>query len=304
MNKILITGATGFVGKNLIPRLYDSHLKTSLVSLLNLDNNNAAAMYNKYAEIINIDLSDKNYKKKIKDFNPDIVLHMASYLTSKDDEESIKKLIDANIEFGTNVLDSLTGTNVRYFINIGTFAEYLYNDGNLTSAYLYAAMKTAFRFIIDYYSRKLGFSFINIIPYTIYGGHDTQKKVIDYIISSLDAKEAVGMSGGEQILDFIHVFDVADFLIELLLNINKIKEHKIEFYVGTGKGTTIRELAEIIEKIFNKTVNIKWGALKYRPMDVMQAIAHTATAKEKLNWKAKISLEEGIQLLKKERYSE
>lgn len=296
--KVLITGATGFVGRNLLPRLLSASEVSCELALLNFDQENALQMYQGYQNIRQIDLLQPEYPQHIIDFNPDIVLHMASFLTSRDDEEILDRLIQANILFGTRLLHTLQNTSFRYFINIGTFAEYLKNDGVFDSAYLYAATKTAFRSIIHYYQQKTGFQWINVIPYTIYGGQDSQKKVIDYILSSLDAEEDIKMSPGEQQLDFIHVFDVADFFIRLFEKIESIKMEYIQFELGTGVGTTIRDLARIIEAVYQKNAHIQWGGLPYRARDVMRAIANTANLTDILNWTPGISLQQGIRMIK------
>lgn len=298
MKKILITGATGFVGRNLVPALKADGLDSMRLCLLSRDKAKAEELFGACGVIQHIGLDQSDYKTMVRQFNPDIVLHLASFLTSKDDEESILRLIDANIGFGTQLLDALTGTDVSYFINTGSFAEYRMGKGVKSSASLYAATKTAFRSILDYYSAKLGFTWINVIPYTIYGHGDTQKKVLDYIISALDAREPVKMSGGEQILDFIHVSDVEAFLLLLIKEINKFKDSGVEFHLGTGKGTSIRSLAKVVEEIFGQKANISWGALDYRPLDIMYAVADILPLQKMLDWTPVVTLEEGIVRMK------
>lgn len=298
--KILITGATGMVGKKLIQHLVNLKLKDNEIAVVIRDIEKFQLLFGEYGHIECINLSKIDYKEDIKRFNPEVVIHLASYLTSKDDEESIEQILDSNIKFGTNILNALQDTQIKYFINVGTFAEYLYNDGELISAYLYAASKTAFRSILKYYSGKIGFRWINVIPYTIYGGDDAQKKVLDYIISSLNTDKKIPMSGGEQKLDFIHIDDVVDFFVTLIEKIDLIKQDYVEFHLGTGKSTSLKELGEIVEWTFDKPININWGKLPYRERDVMQAIAHTSKNKEILNWEAQIDIKSGVRRMNKE----
>ena len=101
------------------------------------------------------------------------------------------------------------------------------------------------------------------------------------------------MTLGEQILDFIHIDDVCDFIIKLLFHDKKIP-NKQEFFLGTGKGTTIRELSKILELKYNKKCNINWGKLEYRPNDIMYAVAPIGNNLKYLNWKASIFLGEKL----------
>jgi len=292
--KILITGATGYIGSKLVLNFLDKFKDSSIAILIRNQEKCHKLFKNSVNEIEIINIHDLDYKDKINDFSPEIVIHLASYLTSKNDEEAIKNILNSNIKFGVHLLDALKNSNVKYFLNVGTFAEYFYSDGNLDSAYLYSASKTAFRSFLQYYQSISDFKWINIIPYTIYGGLHNHKKVIDLIIDSLEAENSISMTSGEQKLDFINIRDVLKFFDNLLDNINNIDSNFIEFHLGTGTGTKIKELAGKIETIYGKKANIDWGTKSYREKDIMHAIAPIQKAKDLLGWEPTINLDEGI----------
>ena len=82
------------------------------------------------------------------------------------------------------------------------------------------------------------------------------------------------MSGGEQILDFIHVDDVVSCIKYIVSNSQRfIEEPTSEYHLGSGKGTSLRELAQMLEKKYKRNCHIAWGALPYRERDVMYAVA-------------------------------
>lgn len=285
--RILITGATGFVGKYLLNELVNSKYELILLTRKNVIKIEAS-------NISYINLTNSNWKELIHLAQPDVVLHLASYLTSSDDEESIKNLIDANLLFGSDLLNALSRTNIKYFINTGTFAEYNSNKSIPEPAYLYAATKTAFRSILKYYQSVIGFKTINIIPYTIYGGIDTNKKLIDIIYSSTESTDAIKMSPGEQVLDFIHIDDVVNFYKNLFINLHHFKNKYTEYHLGTGIGTTPRRIAEIIQKITGKRTQIEWGGLPYRTRDTMHSVALNKKSSSVFDWKPTINISEGI----------
>lgn len=280
---ILITGATGFVGQNLIPILQENNEISNIILIVR--NKEKAKKLFTSKKITILTLEENN---ELTNFNIEKVIHLATFSTSRDDKEVIEKLIDSNLKYGTQLLDYLRNIKIKEFINFGTFAEYRFGE-KLESAYLYSATKTAFRIILDYFSKLNNFNYYNVIPYTIYGGKDTQKKVIDYIKESFEKE--VEMTKGEQILDFIHVEDVCDFILNLLLN-KKFIPNGTNFYLGTGKGTSIRELSKILEEKYEKKCNIKWGALEYRLNDIMYAVAPIGNNLRYLNWKSKIRIED------------
>jgi len=289
--KILVTGATGFVGKHLIQKLRDFDVRF-VVRNINTE-------YSKDRQIVYNDEKLDVFQKDVKSYNPKIVIHLASYLTSSDNISSIKNIVDSNILFTSILLESLKSTDLELFINTGTFAEYYYNDGKENPAYFYSASKIAIKPIIKYFKNIQGFKTINIIPYTIYGGKSKSKKVIDYILDSLDSKLYLEMTNGEQILDFIHIEDVTDFYVHCVNNINLLKDEE-DYHLGTGKGTSIKGLSNIIEDLTNKKANINWGSKEYRTLDIMRAIAPIYKLEKELNWKPKVSIEDGIKKILEE----
>jgi len=295
---ILITGATGFVGKKLAEKCLQNKFN---VAILVRNKKKARHLFGKRCRIILYSKRSESYKYKINKFNPKIVVHLASHLTSSDNKEALQRLLEANIEFTSFLLDSLRDTDVKYFINTGSFSEYYLNNKKLDPAYLYSATKSASRNIIDYYSKILNFTYVNVIPYTIYGLDDSSKKAIDYIIDSLDRRNPIDMTGGSQVLDFIYIDDVVDFYLTLINKIENIHFNSKDYYLGTHRGTSIKSIAKMIENISGKKANINWGKLQYRPRDILHAVASIDRIKKDFNWEPKITLEQGLLIVLKEK---
>lgn len=290
--KILVTGSTGFVGRHLVPKLLKA--KHNIFEIT-IDQNLSFELYgNETRKYLHYPDDQEGLIEAVKEFNPEIVIHLASFLTSMDDYYTLTKLLDTNISFFCQILDATKDCDIQLFVNTGTFAEYSKGDGKFDPAYLYSATKTASRSFLDYYSKVYKFKQATVVPYTIYGGIDTQKKIIDIIYESLDSKTPIDLSPGEQLLDFIHVDDVANFYCYLIDNIEKL-EQKTNFQLGTGIGTTLKQLATIIEKVTGKKTNINWGGKPYRPADVMYAVADISNQFNLFNWNSEIELLVGIE---------
>lgn len=296
--KVLLTGITGFVGQNLLPMICKEVPDAEIMTLNipgDLDKAKEMYPYNNCRHILSTDMD------AVKIFNPEIVIHLATVTTPRNDTEIIKPMLTANIEFGVLLLDALKDCSaLKLFVNTGSFAEYRYGPSQINDAYLYTATKSAFRHFVNYYSQLCGFKYITVVPYTIYGGKPTVKRLMDYIIESIDSKESVKMTKGEQILDFTHVSDLADFYTHILKHKELFYDlnNGEEFHIGTGKGTSIRELASIIETVYQKKCNILWGGLPYRERDTMHAVAPISKNISLVNWKAKIGIEDGIKMIK------
>jgi CDP-paratose synthetase len=290
--KVLITGATGSIGKELVKKLYSKDYTIVLI-VRNVEKATSAYL-NTPNNISVISILDNDWVNKVTEFSPEIVVHLAAFLTSRDDQEVIPNLVASNITFGTQLLQALKGTEARLFINTGTFAEYFYGDGQHNPSYLYSATKTAFHSILGYYQQLTNFSVVNVIPYTVYGQPDTQPKIIDIIYNSFFSDTPVNMSGGQQTLDFIHIADVVDFYCLLIEQKQAVEEKWEDYHLGTGRGTTLREVAQLLSTRLDLPENINWGALPYRPRDTMYSVAPIAKLLNHFGWKPAMTIENGI----------
>ncbi len=293
--KILITGATGFVGKTLIPYLYNNGIEN--IALLVRNEDKAYRLFGNINLTI-ISMQKESWKDEVKKFNAEVVIHLAAFFSTKYDDATAAELVNSNLLFTTELLVALQDTDCKYFVNTGTFTEFLYGDGKYFPANLYSATKTAERSIIQYFTNLSGRRWINIVLYSPYGRKNDYKKVIDYMADAMNAKEQVAFSKGEQILDFIHVDDIADFYFNLLLKIDLLNEPFEEFHLGTGKGHSIREVAQIMEDVFGKKINANWGGLPYRKFDIMHAIAPVKKNVDVLGWMANIDIRSGMEIFR------
>lgn len=294
--KILITGGTGFVGKTLIPYLYQ-HGYTELVLLVR-NREKATLMFSNLP--IQIIETHDDWRQEVIGCNADVVLHLATLFSGRCDAVSVKSIVDTNILFTTQLLEAVMHTGCSYFVNIGTFTEFLNGLGEYMPNNLYSASKTAVRPILKFYQTQSKWKWVNVIVYSPYGRYNSQKKVIDYMLDAMDSPTPVAFSKGEQILDFVHVDDMADFFVTLLNNLHVIKDNYEEFHLGTGIGHSIREVASVMEAVFDKKINANWGGLTYRTLDVMHAVAPISKNISMLGWRSQLSLEEGMKILKKD----
>ncbi|MDM8160288.1 NAD(P)-dependent oxidoreductase [Labilibaculum sp. K2S] len=287
--RVLLTGVTGFIGQCLMPML-NIQCKDIKILTLNTDIKEAEEKY-PYSEYSQCKHVHSSNLEEVVLFNPEITFHLATVTTHRIDTAVIKPIVSANIEFGVMLLDALSKCPaMKLFVNTGSFAEYRHHHDIFDSAYLYAASKTAFRSFVDYYSNLCGFRYITAIPYTVYGGNMTVKRLMDYIKESMDSDTPIDMSGGEQVLDFIHVDDISNFFVGVVVNAEKfycLKNNGEEFHLGTGIGTKIRSLGKMIENKYQKKCNVNWGGLPYRDRDIMYSVAPIEKNDPSIGWKAK-----------------
>ena len=277
--RILITGATGFIGQKLLKRLSNQHHTLAIHArkqLQEVDSN---------VQVFTGTLN--HFQKEIIAFSPEYVFHLAgSSIYPKNAEEEVE-LWSANVLYGNTLLSILKEIPGLVFVNFTTSLAY---DGTELYPYSYYALtKANFVQSLHYFTRYYNLRVFNLILYTIYGKGDKTKRALNYILDSLDASEPIAMSPGEQLMDFIHVDDVIGLCLQLLEN----KPHKKieEIHVGTGRGTTLKQAAQLIASLSHQKANIHFGSIPYRKEEKMVNIAPIS---QNRFWKSSVEIETGF----------
>lgn len=290
ISNICITGATGFIGTNLLKALRSNESFTITAIVKSKESHQKITDLN-----INCYLDDGNTDLLVDFFLTskfDVVIHLASQYIKDHQSKQIESLITSNILFGTRLLEASVASNVKFFINTGTFWQY-YNNQIYSPVNLYAASKQAFEAIAKYYQETSDLNFITIYLNDTYGPGDRRKKILN-LWASLNESDLMEMSPGNQKINLLHVEDVVGGFVRLLqiMNSGEFKTPPpCEYSLKADEDITLRELASLYEKISEKKLNIKWGAYPYRAREVMSVWdkGHPIPG-----WEQKISLAEGL----------
>jgi CDP-paratose synthetase len=277
--RILITGATGFIGQKLLKRLTDQHHSVAIHARKQLKEVDSNVLV--FTGILN------QFQKEIIAFSPEYVFHLAGSSIYPENAKEEDELWSANVLYGNTLLSILKEIPGLVFVNFTTSLAY---DGTELYPFSYYALtKANFVQSLHYFTRYYNFRVFNLILYTIYGKGDKTKRALNYILDSLDASEPISMSPGEQIMDFIHVDDVIGLCLLLLEN----KPHKKieEIHVGTGRGTTLRQAAQLIASLSHQKANIHFGSIPYRKEEKMVNIAPIS---QNRFWNSSVEIETGF----------
>lgn len=290
--KILLTGASGFVGTNFILEL---HNKYDIVALVRESSD--ISKIEKYCKVYRYDGNIESLMNLFKKEKFDGVVHLAAFQRLDDDnaKDFIDSMIYTNITFGSHILEASKKYYIKFFIN--TLSSFQYANSNIYSPMnLLAATKHAFYKIIYLYSTSNPILFCHLLLYDNYGENDKRVKIFNLWKEIAKSGENLDMSPGEQKMDIIHVRDVVsgfDTLIELC---NKKEAINGQIYTLESKRHTLKELARLFEKYTDSKLNITWGAKPYRKNEIMNPISsHDNKDIMKLpNFNQKISLKEGL----------
>lgn len=261
---ILVTGATGFIGMHLVKELTKEHtihlLIRSTTDIVHLttknffvfdDNINELSIYLKQNEI-------------------DGIVHLASLYIAQHHVNEIKDLILSNIYLGTAILEASVTAGVKWFLNTGTiWQNYISNSKEYCPVNLYAATKQALIDLAKYYTETSSIQFCTLKLCDTYGPKDTRKKILTLFKEISETGETLDMSPGEQKIDLLHIDDVVDGFIKLILLLDNQRANYPEYVLTSSRLLTLKELAELYQNISNKKLYINWGGKSYRPREVM-----------------------------------
>lgn len=277
--RILVTGSSGFIGRK-------------LVSALQKNGHEIFVLLHSYSTLASknvqeITIHNQTWEKEVLDFAPQFVFHLAGKSNYPNSSAEKEELWEANFRFGNKLVDVILKVPNVTFVNFTTSLAY---KGNEQFPYTYYALtKSCFYQTLAFFASQNKLSVFNLVLFNIYGKGDTTKRALNYIVDSLGQKEVVAMSPGEQLLDFVHVDDVVRLSLELL---DEKPKNTIEnIYVGTGKGTTLKETARLLESLSNKKTAIDFGGIPYRMEEKMENIAPIAHNRF---WKASIVIADGF----------
>lgn len=269
--KVLVTGATGFVGSNLCRKLLEKNFEVFILVRKSSKFDYLEDIKNK----LNIFIWDENIDElieKLKKIEIKAVFHLASFIKTEHKKEEVEGLINSNISYGTKLLEAMKYIGIKIFINTGTYWQH-YNSDEYNPVDLYAATKEAFEKIIKYYVEAEGIRCITLKLFDTYGENDKRPKLINLLNKFADEGKELDMSLGEQKLDLVHIDVVTDTFIKAYELLKNNEEIKNEIYgVSSGKQTSLRKIVENFEKKTGKKLKINWGTRPYRKREIMEPV--------------------------------
>jgi len=287
--KILVTGATGFIGQNLISLLLDKNYDIHCI----VRQNSNISKIDKRAEIFKYDSSIDSLIEYFQKEKFDGVVHLASLFLAVHTKDDIAKLISSNIQFSTELLESCKESGVSWFINTGTFWQN-YENESYNPVNLYAATKEAFESVAKYYMQTSNLIFTTIKLNDTFGANDTRNKVFNLWNKIAKSGETLEMSAGEQIIDISYIDDVLSAYEVLITHLNSDEKDYFknkEFVMTNSEKMSLRDLSKIFEEATGTKLNIKWGAKPYREREVMKPYNKGIKVP---NWTQKYTLKEAI----------
>jgi len=301
MKKVLICGATGFIGKNITLGLsgnknYEIHaVRYKRPAYKTSDN----VKWHK-ADLRNPNSIDKLIK------GMDIVIQAAATTSGSKDIVSKPYIhVTDNAVINSYMFRSSYAHKIKHFIFPSCTVMYPSSkkptkesdyNGKIIDKYKGAGeTKVYLEKIAKFYSMLSDTKFTIIRHSNIYGPHDKYDlekshvfgATITKVMKATDTLEVWGT--GKEIRDFLHADDLVDFIKTA---IRKQKSQYEIYNCGSGSPITVKELCEKIIKLSGKDIKIQFN--KAKPSIPFNMFLNTAKAKKELGWSPKTKIDKGI----------
>lgn len=258
MTRVLITGANGFVGHQIIRSLDVKDI--DLIPVVREGKENTVSNFKNVKKIItskNIFAEDESWwEEQCKDV--DIVIHAAWYVETGKYQDSSKN-IDCLIG-SLKLAKGAVKAGVGRFLGLGTCAEYDQSQGVLTintplkPLTTYAAAKVSLFTTLSQWFPRESVSFAWIRLFYLYGEGENQKRLVPYVRSQILQGDLVDLTSGKQVRDFMNVAEVGKKIAEISLT-NQIGPINL----CSGIPITVRQFVEKIADEYGRKDLLRFG---------------------------------------------
>ena len=285
--RILLTGGTGFLGSRILKRILElGHdvilLKRSTSNTYGIkDLLQYVAMYD--VDLCGLDMPFRNEPQI------DIVVHTATNYGRRN--ETLTDIVVSNVVQPLNLLELAMFNDVPRFINTDTILSPEINA--------YSLSKHQFK---AWANRVLNLSecrltLTNVMIHQMYGPFDDGNKFPSWVIRQcLSNVQAIRLTFGEQVRDFIYVDDVVNAFLTVIDAPQSGSTSVENVEIGTGTGVTLKEFVEVVKDLTNSTSQLEFGAIPYRKNEVMKAVADISALVER-GWKPTVTLRDGLMIV-------
>jgi nucleoside-diphosphate-sugar epimerase len=294
--RVLVTGAGGFVGANLVPELLRCGAEVHGLSRGATTPRRLAALGEQIA-LHSADVSDLAALTAVVDIvRPDFIFHLAVQ-RDVSTVEGRAGVVSTNIAGTANLLEAASQIRPKRLVHLGSSLEYGPRDDAaresdaMSPTSFYGATKAAATLLCRQAALAGSWPIVVLRPYLLYGPWDSPHHLIPAAIQASLTGSPLPLTGPGFRRDWIFVEDVVDACLRAAASDRGDGE---VINVGTGTQWTNEEVVATVESVTGGHICAQPGACSARPTDTSCWVADVRKAREILGWQACHALEDGI----------
>lgn len=298
-SRCLVTGAAGFIGSHLCRALVALECRvTALVSDASpllpprlKDLHGSVSVYS--ANLLDL----RAIEAALDVARPDYVFHLAAFTHVGRSFTRAAECMASNVIGTLNLLESLRRLPPRRLVFAGTSEIYgdvevpFREDGPIRPISPYAVSKYAAERLVQIYGDSYGIPYVCLRPFNAYGPAQSPDRIVPETITLALKGKPVAITEGAQTREFNYVEDIADAFVLAAASEGGVGQ---VINVGCGQEISMRDLARKILEKLGWPVELKVGALPYRPKEIWRMYCDNSKARALLGWVPRVGLDEGL----------
>lgn len=286
MGKILLTGATGYLGSSLLKGLLDKTDYEIVLLKRSFSNIKRIEAFLNSSKVKSYDIDKTDIEQIFIENKIETIIHCATNYGREDKNKA--NIEEANLNFPLKLLNYAIQYNVENFINTDTVMDKNVNDYSITKK----------QFLEKLIENQNQIKCVNMALEHFYGAGDNITKFPTFLVDKfLNNAEKIDLTKGEQKRYFIYIDDVVDAYLTVLNNIKNLPNQFTEFEVSSKETITIKDFVLLLKELTGNTVTkLNFGVVPYRENELMESKSDISKLQE-LGWNPRISLKEGLKKL-------
>ncbi|MDQ1441517.1 MAG: hypothetical protein QOG97_1745 [Acidimicrobiaceae bacterium] len=300
MKRVVLTGATGFIGANLARRLLTDGHEVSVFlrpgcSFWRIEDIRGDL------RVVDVDLQDEaGVATALRQVRPDWIFNLAAHGAYPWQSE-LRAMLMTNVLGTVHLLEAAVATGFEAFVQTGTSSEYGAKDHSPPEAEWlepnshYAVTKASATMFCRYTGQATGLGVRTLRLYSVYGPWEEPTRLMPTLVMRGLAGELPGLVSPATARDYIYVDDVVDACLAAAAAPGQ--EPGAVYNVGTGRQTSLREVVELVRAEMGITAEPVWGSMAPRSWDTDVWVADSGQIRAQLGWQPSHALPEGFRLL-------
>jgi nucleoside-diphosphate-sugar epimerase len=280
--RILLTGATGFVGSEVLRQLLAAQHETAILVRKGNDPWRITTMLDHVRRIESNDPAFRDASAALADFQPEGCLHLAWDGVASGERDDPKQ--SRNVALTSATLELARVAGVKHWIGLGSQAEH----GRPITRY--GTAKLASAMLAKRYCERYGIRFGWLRLFAAYGPAENPEWLVPYVILCLLSGKHPRLTAGEQRRDYLFVRDAARAIIALM---ERPRAAGI-FDLGSGRAVKVRVLVETIRDTIDPALPLRFGEVPYGPEQRTNLEAAIGSLAKATGWQPTTSLADGL----------
>jgi len=299
MKKVVITGATGFVGAGLARRLLQDGHQVHLLLRPGYNPWRIQAI-RQQVQLHQVELADADaVAQSVGQIRPDWIFHLAVY-GAYAQQTDLMRMIQTNITATATLLHACLKTGFEAFVNTGSSSEYGFKDHappeteRVDPNSAYAVTKVSATLLCRYFAHTHKLNIPTLRLYSVYGPYEEPTRLIPTTIVRGLRGELPPLVNPGIARDYVYAEDV--YNAYLLAASTSTEDPGAIYNVGTGVQTTLQEVVEIARRTLDIPAAPQWGSMPDRAWDTSVWVADSRKIRHELGWRPKHTFEQGFRL--------